>query len=133
SNSSLAALIQKQNNSINQHNESIEKNIDQLKLNQDNILNNLHSDNSESDVDISNNKANPYDSVPTLVALIRSKIKENDQNNNDSDESVEEEFMFDYSKPFTHRTNQRILKAYSLFYMKEYESQGEFFSKYKYN
>src|SRR5436190_24085628 len=41
SNSSLAALIQKQNNSINQHNESIEKNIDQLKLNQDNILNKI--------------------------------------------------------------------------------------------
>ena len=32
-------MIQQQTNSISQHNELIEKSIDQLKLNQENILN----------------------------------------------------------------------------------------------
>ncbi|CAB4426946.1 unnamed protein product [Rhizophagus irregularis] len=75
----------------------VEQHINQLKLNQDGILHNevlfkiessvnqnctlakskqkkktindLHGKSSESD-DANNNKANPYDSIPTLVALI---------------------------------------------------------------
>jgi hypothetical protein len=40
--------------------------------------------------------------------------------------------MFDYSEHFTHKANRKILKAYVSFFMNEYESQGENFSKYIY-
>ncbi|CAB4440376.1 unnamed protein product [Rhizophagus irregularis] len=158
--SDIKTLIQQQQNSFKQHSEMVEQHINQLKLNQNGILsklnevlfkiessvnqnctltkskqkktiNNLHGTSSESD-DANNNKANPYDSAPTLVALIRSKIKENEQNDEDSDGSIEEEFMFDYSKHFTHKANRKILKSYVLFFMNEYESRGENFSKYRY-
>jgi hypothetical protein len=159
--SDTITLIQQQQNFFKQHNEMVEQRINQLKLNQDDMLNkinevlfkmegysvsqncipakskrkktinNLFDISSESD-DINNNKANPYDSVPTLVALIRSKIKENEQNDEDSDGLIEEEFAFDYSKHFTHKANRKILKAYVSFFMSEYESRGENFSKYGY-
>jgi len=50
-----------------------------------------------------------------LVALIR---KMNEPNDEDSGESIEKEFSFDYSKPFTHKINQKILKSYLSFYIK---------------
>ncbi|CAG8674862.1 1050_t:CDS:2 [Funneliformis mosseae] len=39
----------------------------------------------------------------------------------DSNDLIESKFAFDYSKSFTNKANQKILKAYLLFYMKEYE------------
>ncbi|CAB4381766.1 unnamed protein product [Rhizophagus irregularis] len=36
---------------------------------------------------------------------------ENEQDDKDSDELIEEEFMFDYSKHFIHKANQKILKV----------------------
>ncbi len=42
--------------------------------------------------------------------------------NKDSDKSNENKFSFDYFKPFTHKINQKILKAYTLFYMKDYKT-----------
>ncbi|PKK72073.1 hypothetical protein RhiirC2_777625 [Rhizophagus irregularis] len=114
----LTTLIQQQSNSINGHFELIEENVDQLKLNQNNMLNNINEilsnsvddllgESSESEAG-NNSKLNPYD----LCCF-------------DSDESIENEFSFDYSKSFTHRTNQKVLKAYLLFYMKDYESRGD--------
>lgn len=48
------------------------------------IINNLLDISPESD-DANNNKTNPYDTAPTLVALIQSNIKENEQNDENSD------------------------------------------------
>ncbi|CAB5180827.1 unnamed protein product [Rhizophagus irregularis] len=152
----LTTLIQQQSNSINGRFELIEENVDQLKLNQNNMLNNINEilskvqqhpvkpnvfstkshkrkfksvddllgESSESEAG-NNSKLNPYDLTPTLVALVRNKMKVNERHDGDSDESIENEFSFDYSKSFTHRTNQKVLKAYLLFYMKDYESRGD--------
>jgi len=58
-------------------------------------------------------------------------MKENEQNNEDSEtSSIENEFSFDYSKSFTHKDNQKVIKAYLLFYMKDYESRGDKLSDY---
>ncbi|GBB88211.1 hypothetical protein RclHR1_14760003 [Rhizophagus clarus] len=148
----LATLIQQQNNSINQRFELIEENIDQLKSNQNNIYNkidkllsnpvnpngfsaksrkrkfksvdDLLGESSESEAG-NDSKLNPYDLTPTLVALVRNKMKVNERHDEDSDESIEIEFSFDHSKSFTHKTNQKVLKAYLLFYMKDYESRED--------
>lgn len=149
----LATLVQQQNNSVNQHIKTIEENIDELKSDILNKINEILSkvanqngsliksrrqkkiqsvddDSLESD---ENDKLNPYDLTPTLVALIRNKMKENEQNNEDSDtSSIENEFSFDYSKAFTHKNNRKVLKAYLLFYTKDYESRGDKLSNYIY-
>jgi len=90
--------------------------------------NDISGTSSESEA-TNNNKLNPYDLTPTLVALIRNKMKMNEPNNEDSDESIEKEFSFDYSKPFTHKINQKILKSYLSFYIKDYETRGNNLSK----
>jgi chromosome segregation ATPase len=155
----LATLMQQQNNSINQacqYTKSIEEDIDQVKSNQKDILNKINEillkvdsvsqptkfrkrkkfksvddllDASSESEAADDNKLNPYDLTPTLVALVRNKMKANEQNE-DSDESNENEFSFDYSKPFTHKINQKVLKAYTLFYMKDYETRGDTLSSY---
>ncbi|CAB5370298.1 unnamed protein product [Rhizophagus irregularis] len=67
----LTTLIQQQSNSINGHFELIEENVDQLKLNQNNMLNNINEilsnsvddllgESSESEAG-NNSKLNPYD------------------------------------------------------------------------
>jgi len=84
---------------------------------------------SESEV-ANDNKLNPYDLTPTLVALVRNKMKTSEQNNEDSDGSVDNEFSFNYSKSFTHKTNQKVLKSYLLFYIKDYETRGDNLSNY---
>ncbi|PKK61968.1 hypothetical protein RhiirC2_791057 [Rhizophagus irregularis] len=68
-----------------------------------------------------NSKLNPYDLTSTLIALVQNKMKVNEQYDKDSDELIENKFSFDYSKSFTHRTNQKVLKAYLSFYIKDYE------------
>ena len=153
----LATLVQQQNSSVNQHIKLIEENISKLESNQIDILNktnevlskvensanqnefliksrrqkkfqSVNDSLSESD---ENDKLNPYDLTPTLVALIRNKMKENEQNNEDSEtSSIENEFSFDYSKSFTYKDNRKVLKAYLLFYMKDYESRGDKLSNY---
>src|SRR5437762_590688 len=65
-----------------------------------------------------------------LVDLVRNKMKTIEQNNEDSDESIDNEFSFNYSKSFTHKTNQKVLKSYLLFYMKDYETRGDNLSNY---
>ena len=154
----LATLVQQQNNCVDQHIKSIEENISKLESNQIDILNKINevlsrvessvnqngfliksrrrkkfqsvNNDSLSESD-ENDKLNPYDLTPTLVALIRNKMKENEQNNEDSEtSSVENEFSFDYSKSFTHKDDRKVLKAYLLFYMKDYESRGDKLSDY---
>lgn len=85
-----------------------------------NSINDLLRKNSESEAK-NNSKLNPYDLTPILIALVQNKMKVNEQHDEDSDESIENEFSFDYSKFFTHRANQKVLKAYLSFYMKDYE------------
>ena len=153
----LATLVQQQNSSVNQHIKLIEENISKLESNQIDILNKTNEvlskvensanqngfliksrrqkkfqsvNDSLSETD-ENDKLNPYDLTPTLVALIRNKMKENEQNNEDSEtSSIENEFSFDYSKSFTHKDNRKVLKAYLLFYTKDYESRGDKLSNY---
>ncbi|CAG8600429.1 17663_t:CDS:2 [Funneliformis caledonium] len=74
-------------------------------------------------------KTSPYDSTPILVTLIRNKMKTNELDDEDSNDLIENEFAFDYSKSFTNKANQKILKAYLLFYMKEYESWDDNFKE----
>jgi hypothetical protein len=57
-------------------------------------------------------------------------MKANEQDDENSDESIENEFSFDYSKPFTHKINQKVFKAYLLFFTKDYETRGENLSNY---
>ncbi|CAG8707165.1 15006_t:CDS:2, partial [Rhizophagus irregularis] len=131
----LTTLIQQQSNSINGRFELIEENVQQHPV-KPNVfstkshkrkfksVDDLLGESSESEAG-NNSKLNPYDLTPTLVALVRNKMKVNERHDEDSDESIENEFSFDYSKSFTHRTNQKVLKAYLLFYMKDYESRGD--------
>ncbi|CAI2189082.1 2882_t:CDS:2, partial [Funneliformis geosporum] len=91
----------------------------------------LLGSNSESEA-ANDKKLNPYDLTPTLVALIRNRMKENEQDSKDSnDESIENEFSFNYSKSFTHKVNQKVLKAYYSFYIKDYKTRGDNLKKSK--
>ncbi|CAG8717805.1 7356_t:CDS:2, partial [Funneliformis caledonium] len=111
--------------------------IEQLKVSQENAMNDVISkleicmEKQQCSLQFTTGflNPNPYDLTPTLVALIQSKMKANEQDDKDSNEVIENEFAFDYSKSFTHKINQRILKAYLIFYMKEYESRGENFKE----
>jgi len=161
----LATLVQQQSNSFGQHIKLIEEDLEQLKSNQNDILNKTNEvlsriencsakqsgsstkyrkrkkiksvddlldtiDASSESEAANDNKLNPYDLTPTLVALVRNKMKTNEQHEEDSDESIENEFSFNYSKPFTHKINQKVLKAYLIFYMKDYETRGDNLSNY---
>ncbi|PKY47602.1 hypothetical protein RhiirA4_462876 [Rhizophagus irregularis] len=61
-----------------------------------NSINDLLRKNSESEAE-NNSKLNPYDLTHTLIALVQNKMKVNKQHDEDSDESIENEFSFDYS------------------------------------
>ncbi|RGB25855.1 hypothetical protein C1646_771173 [Rhizophagus diaphanus] len=80
----LSTLIQQQSNSTNGRFELIEENVDQLKLNQNNMSNNINEIYQSSESEAGNNsKLNPYDLTPTLVALVRNKMKDQPEKQNE--------------------------------------------------
>ncbi|CAG8638456.1 2018_t:CDS:2 [Funneliformis caledonium] len=100
----LTTLIQQQKNSVNDNITSLESIIEQLKRRKFKSIDDLLIADSESKVinkNHNNNKVNPnpYDLTPTLVALIRSKMKANEQDDKDSNENMnfEEKILIEES------------------------------------